>query len=139
MSTIGYRIASAARSYVGTPFVHHGRRPGVGLDCAGVAFCAAWDAGLAVADERAYGKLPKPDFLLDMLSQRCNRIKEHERLPGDVLLFTYGKGNPAHFAVLEHDDRIVHALELKRKVLCVPLGPAWRERLHSYWRFKGVS
>ena len=73
MSTIGYRIAAAARSYVGTPFVHHGRRPGVGLDCAGVAFCAAWDAGLAVADNFSYGKLPKPDFLLDMLSQQIGR------------------------------------------------------------------
>ncbi len=34
-----------ARSYIGTPFHHQGRLPGVGLDCAGVIVCALAECG----------------------------------------------------------------------------------------------
>ena len=38
---LALRLIEVARGYVGTPFHHAGRLPGVGLDCIGVPVCAA--------------------------------------------------------------------------------------------------
>jgi cell wall-associated NlpC family hydrolase len=138
MSDIGNAIASAAASYAGTPFVHLGRVPGVGLDCAGVVFCAAWQAGLELEDARNYGKIPQANYLLEMLSARCRNLDGESPRPGDVVLFQFSS-LPMHFGILLNDNRMAHALEGRRRVLVGPMGSAWESKLHSCWRLMGAD
>jgi len=60
-------LVTAARAYLGTPFVHRGRSRR-GLDCVGLAWCAYRDAGLTLADYRLYGRQPlEQDGLVDRI------------------------------------------------------------------------
>jgi cell wall-associated NlpC family hydrolase len=43
-------IVAKARSYIGTPWGHMGRAPGIALDCAGILVCVARARGLVAAD-----------------------------------------------------------------------------------------
>ena len=133
----GFEIAKAAQGFVGTPFMHQGRMPGVAMDCAGVALCAAWQAGVAIADFHAYGAMPRQQTVLQQVADRCMAVDYGERAPGDLLLFTIRRV-PMHFAVWD-GKCIIHALEPKGGVVRHSMGTAWAGRVHSCWRFPGVS
>lgn len=133
MTYIGHAIAECARRFIGTPFLHQGRQPGKGLDCVGVAFCAAWECGLKVPDFRGYGKMPDPDKMVAEIAKRCDAATEG-RLSGDLIVFAYRKGKAAHMAVA-CGEHIVHAYESAGGVVCTPLGH-WAPRIHSRWRLR---
>lgn len=138
MSSLGRAIADTARGFVGTPFRHQGRQPHKGLDCAGLALCAAWDCGVQVPDFDGYGRLPQGAALLEQLALRCRQVEASEEQPGDLLLFSWRRNEPAHFAVAD-DGCIVHAYEQAGGTIIQQLSRAWRSRLHSRWRFLGVG
>ena len=50
-----------ARTYIGTPFHHMGRLPGVGLDCAGLLVCVARELKLVAPDFDTPAYAPTPD------------------------------------------------------------------------------
>jgi cell wall-associated NlpC family hydrolase len=135
---IGRLIADAARTFVGTPFVHQGRQPGVGLDCAGVVLCAAWEAGLTLPEVADYGRLPKVEHLVASLGERARAVEVGYLAPGDVLLFAWRSGQPAHFAVWD-EGCIVHAYESAGRTLLQQFAAPWRARLQSCWRLRGAD
>lgn len=138
MSAAGQAMATAARGFVGTPFKHKGRTPGIGLDCAGVAVCAAWAAGLAVRDFLDYGPHPDPQGLLTHLAERAESHDYGDVIAGDLVVFAYRRDQPAHFAV-HCGETMVHAYEPTGRVIEHRMSPSWRNRLHSVWRFGGVE
>lgn len=138
MSSIGQSMAVAARGFVGTPFKHKGRRPSIGLDCAGVAVCAAWEAGLTVPDFLDYGPHPDPQSLLRHLAVRATMQDFGDLVAGDLVVFGYRRGQPAHFA-MHCGETMVHAYEFAGRVIEHRMSQSWRNRLHSVWRFGGVS
>lgn len=106
---------AAARSFIGTPYHHMGRAPGVGLDCAGVVICAARACG-AVApdfDVPAYTRRPDGVSLLAWCEAQMERIDERAMAPGDVVVVCFDE-DPQHLGVLgNHAHRglsIIHAL-----------------------------
>ncbi len=50
----GRRIAAAARGFLGVPFRLHGRDPGTGIDCVGLALLSVRAAGFPVAEPPPY-------------------------------------------------------------------------------------
>lgn len=135
----GHQIALAAESYVGTPFKHKGRTPGVGLDCVGVVLCAAWSCGLVVPDFYDYGPMPMASRLLSELSSRGHMVPHTDMRAGNVMLFGPRKDAPAHFAIYDGEGRMIHAHEPTGKVVRHHLDRAWATRLHSCWRLTGVA
>jgi cell wall-associated NlpC family hydrolase len=131
-------IADAARTFVGTPFVHQGRQPGIGLDCAGVVLCAAWESGLSLPEVADYGRMPKVEHLVAHLSERARPVEVGYLAPGDVLLFAWRSRQPAHFAVWD-EGCIVHAYEAAGRTLLQQFAQAWRSRLQSCWRLRGAD
>lgn len=59
-------------SFVGTPVVHMGRKPGKALDCVGVPWAACWALGLELPNTPAYGYMPGESDLTIGLSMYCD-------------------------------------------------------------------
>jgi hypothetical protein len=94
-------IAEAARRYLGTPFHHMGRAPGVGLDCAGVLICAARDLGLVAADFDVppYARVPDGGSLLRWCDQYMTRIPQGDMRAGDAVVVIVDR-DPQHLGIL---------------------------------------
>ena len=102
------------RSYVGTPFHHRGRLPGVALDCAGVVAVALSSFGVAVPDIR-YGTSPAEGDVIAGLRAVAYSVDIAERRPGDVLTLQVD-GQAIHMGVLVAEDRIVQPSAHRRIV-----------------------
>jgi NlpC/P60 family putative phage cell wall peptidase len=126
-------MVTAARTCLGTPFHHQGRKAGVGLDCIGLIVIALRAAGFAVHDRADYGRRPDGKSLMAAL-------KEHGAQPassiaaGDVLLFRYD-GQPQHAALATGPDRMIHSFAPAGAVVETALGDYWRRRLVGIYRF----
>lgn len=126
---------SAARGFLGLPWVHQGRSER-GVDCVGLVILAARAAGLDAPLEATYGRMQDYRQARRYLEQFCDRVGQAE--PGDVVLFKTSQ--TLHMAVIsEVDDgkprRVVQAFGPKSKVvetgLQFPPLMLWRPRWPS--------
>ena len=85
------QFVSLVESYIGTPVVHHGRVPHVGLDCVGLPIAACRALGMEVLEPPMYGKLPDADTLRYGLGLYCREMLPEMRVPGDLLQVFVGK------------------------------------------------
>lgn len=131
-------IIAAARECVGTPFHHHGRLVGVGIDCVGVLVHTAERLALPHVDFTAYRRRPDGRTLVAHLERNLERIEVEVARPGDVLAFWIVPGMPYHVGVTT-DRGMVHAWSSAVKVVEAPLTDFWHEHIHSAWRFPGAT
>lgn len=94
---------TAARAALGTPFVAGADVVGAGCDCAGLVAIAARAEGVRPPARAAFGE--------DLLAAaRAHLTPVAHAAPGDVLLLAKEPGGPpAHAAILDEGDRIIHA------------------------------
>jgi cell wall-associated NlpC family hydrolase len=94
-------IVAFARGCIGTPFLHRGRLPGVGIDCLGIVICAARAFGLVASDFDVgpYPQVPDGVEFMKGANQYMTRVSKEYMQPGDVLLMiTYRF--PQHMGIL---------------------------------------
>lgn len=129
-----------ARSAIGVRWLHQGRNPAYGVDCAGLAVWAARECGLDVKDQLAYTKQPEAHILLGLLDQQCDRMPLSEMKPGDVLVLQY-ENNPQHLVILTDDAplTICHAAMNQRRVCETLLAPDMQARVRYAFRFRGFE
>lgn len=126
-------FATAALSYVGTPFQHQGRNR-AGIDCAGLTVCAARDVGRYVEDFRAYPRVPRRGELRRKAIEVFGAplTSEDQWSFGNVCLFRT-KLHPHHIGILcPHPDYkwgIVHACGNAKKVIHVGFDATMRRNL----------
>lgn len=106
-------FVSLVESYIGTPVVHRGRVPHVGLDCVGLPIAACRAMGMVIAEPPAYSKLPDADVLRYGLSLYCREMPASSRVPGDLLQVYAGK-QARHVVIYtgvtkQGQDLVVHA------------------------------
>ena len=133
-------VVDAALSFVGTPYAHQGRFPGLALDCAGLVICAAQSAGIAVADVAGYSRVPDGVTFLAGIEAQMDRINMSDIQPGDVIAFTFLK-DPQHAAVVtavEPRLKITHAHMRVRKTVEHDLDETWSKRICGAYRFRGI-
>jgi cell wall-associated NlpC family hydrolase len=91
-------------SYVGTPYHHQGRIPGVAMDCPAPVIVACWELGLKPRsfDVMGYGREPDGATLKGYCDEHMDPISLDEAQPGDVLLtaWTFDRMRPRHLGVL---------------------------------------
>lgn len=132
-------FADEATGYVGTAYQHQARLPGVGLDCAGVAVCAARAVGVEIEDPIGYGRLPNGDDLTRAIDAHCVRVALSEIEVGDIVAFAWTE-EPQHVAVVVSTApfvEIVHAHIRARKVVRHRLDDQWRARARLAFRLRG--
>ncbi|QDU67719.1 NlpC/P60 family protein [Engelhardtia mirabilis] len=125
--------AEAALGYIGTPFHHQGRVPGVGLDCAGIALAAYAAQGVELPTIDAYPSDPPPELLRTWLEQLATEVDGPE-VGGLVLLRVGGPlAGARHLGLFVDGGRFVHVMR-DFKVQTQVLDPKWLRRVDSYWR-----
>ena len=93
-------VVRVARSYIGTPFHHMGRLPGVGLDCVGVLICASRELGLVAPDFDLPAYTPTPDgTTMFAWAKEYMTPVPGEMYPGNVVLLITDT-EPQHLAIL---------------------------------------
>lgn len=141
-------IVNIARSYIGTPFHHQGRKKGIGIDCVGLLVCVMRECGLKVEDQANYNGLIDSGLLRSKLDAHLvevglslamvgnTQIMRQSYQPGDILLLRIGK-IPQHIAIVT-DGGIIHTHEGSGKVVETELS-RWEERIVSAYSFPGVE
>jgi len=137
-------IITAARGWLGTPYVHQASAKGAGSDCLGLVR-GLW--------RELYGEEPEatppytPDWierhgderLMAAASRWMVARDDGALIPGDVVLFRVAPGGPAkHMGVLTGDDRFIHAYA-GRAVCESWLSRWWKARIAGLYSFPGVE
>lgn len=105
-------VIEYARTFLGTPFHHQGRRPGVGIDCIGTILVPLWHLGITDINIKRYSRLPNPDLIYGFLrdaeeSGLIWTVPKRDGLPADVALFRI-RTDPQHFGWIT-DLGLLHA------------------------------
>lgn len=91
-------------AYVGTPYVHQGRLPGVGMDCPAWMICRAWETGLKPRsfDVQGYPRAADGHTLERICDEHLIRLPSlADALPGDAILGAFREsGRPQHLGML---------------------------------------
>lgn len=124
-------VIATARGFVGTPFHHGGRLPGVGMDCIGVIACAARALGAVHEDVTAYPLRPNGQLRREMDRQL---VWVFTAQAGDVLMMSF-EDEPHHLA-LHAGGTIIHAYAQARRVVEQPLTDYWTDKVRGIYRFK---
>jgi cell wall-associated NlpC family hydrolase len=115
-------FVALVRSYVGTPFHHQGRLPGVGMDCPAPIVCACWHFGLKPRefDVVGYPRVPDGVTLQRYCDEHMTRIAPALLQPGDAVLVAWAGGPPQHLGVVVDYPgalAMVHADSIRRRAV----------------------
>ncbi|MGH8566844.1 MAG: NlpC/P60 family protein [Gammaproteobacteria bacterium] len=130
-------IVAEARTWLGTPYRHQGRRKGLACDCAGLVIGVAHGLGLSEFDFRAYGPLPHSGTLERLLAEHMDRIDVAEASPGDVLVLAW-LSEPQHLGIRTNIG-ILHSYAGARRVVEHRIDEIWQARLRGAYRYRGVG
>jgi len=109
-------IIAAARSLIGTPFLHQGRDPKVGVDCQGFILCTGAIAGYRFTREwpnnhRRYGN---DKLLREALGAEFRKLPSLEHAqPADVILVELPRRRNLHVGIMaegEFGTELIHSL-----------------------------
>lgn len=111
--TARHAIVAEAQSWLGTPYHHHGRIKGVGVDCAQILLAVYCDAlHLAPAlDVGAYSTQwhlhRGEEVYLDWLAT-AGAVRVQTPAPGDIAMWRWGR-TFSHSGICVAPDEFVHA------------------------------
>jgi cell wall-associated NlpC family hydrolase len=105
-------VIAEALTWLGTPYHHHGRLKGVGVDC-GQSLCAIYEAAGVTApiDPGTYSTawhLHRSEELYVQWLERVGAVRTEQPHAGDVALFRFGR-TFSHGGVLVDARTVLHA------------------------------
>ena len=105
-------VIAEALTWLGTPYHHHGRLKGVGVDC-GQSLCAIYEAAGVTApiDPGTYSTawhLHRSEELYVQWLERVGAVRTEQPRAGDVALFRFGR-TFSHGGVLVDQHTVLHA------------------------------
>jgi len=137
-------IIHAARTWIGTPYLHQASLRGEGCDCLGLVR-GVWrdvcgeepeDTGPYTPD---WAEATRQERLADAGFRHLVHIGVQDFAQGDVLLFRWRPNVPAkHCAIATSRDMMIHAHDGAR-VCEVAISPFWKRRIAYAFRFPGVE
>lgn len=136
----GAAIVAAARSHLGTPWMHQARLPGHGMDCIGLVICVAREVGAVPAgfDVGGYSRSPNGS-MMRLCSQHMDQIDAPE-LGAVVVIAT--QADPHHIGIIG-DHRhggwsLIHASNAARPAQVIETRLMWTAALqcHGIFRFR---
>ncbi len=137
-------VVSAARDWIGTPYVHQASVKGAGTDCLGLVR-GIWRELVGAEPEAMpaytpdWGEAGGAELLLGGAGRFLRPA--HDEQPGDVLIFRMRVGAIAkHMGILAQtgsEASFVHAYD-RHGVVESPLSAPWRARIAGRFRFPPV-
>jgi cell wall-associated NlpC family hydrolase len=135
------QITARARTWLGTPFRHQGRRKD-GCDCIAIPFDLCVMLGIPVVDWKRYGRLPSGHKLYETFLEHAIEIDKTAFAPGDLLLMTWKK-EPHHTALVvkmaDGNIGIIHSHSNVGRVVEHILDTKWRQRIVHVFRFRQIK
>lgn len=140
----GHRIVEEARSWIGTPYIHQASRKRLGCDCLGLVR-GIWrellgeEPEITPAYSASWAEAGGREQLLAAAHAYFDPADRRYLNPGDLLLFRLRVKSPAkHLGIFAGSNHFIHAYE-GAAVVESAMGEFWHRRLHSTYRFPGVS
>ena len=137
---MGDRIVSAARQWLGTPYLHQASLKGVGCDCLGLVR-GVWRDVYGAEPEQPppyssdWAEASAQETMAEAARRHCREIPCTDVMPGDLLLFRWQTHLPAkHAGILSARGMMIHAQE----GVCVSeihLSLWWQRRVAFVFRF----
>lgn len=147
------QVVSAARAYVGTPFVHQGRIRGKALDCVGLVLCVFEDLGVMGASHspESWTRLPEyttygPQPLRRVVFDKCvTRLIAKPRTAvkaGDVLSLRVPM-EPCHVAIVSERAGVLYMIHAynggTEKCVEHVFDVKWQRRVAGVFSIPGVE
>lgn len=144
MSAARTQIVAAARSWIGTPYLHQASVRDVGCDCLGLVR-GVWRELIGPEPERYapyapdWAEATRQERLADAGFRHFTPVSTGDISAGDVLLFRWRNGAPAqHCGIATSPTQMVHAHE--GACVCeVAISKFWARRLAYVFAFPGLS
>ena len=136
------QVVAEARRWIGTPYHHHQRVLGHGVDCAQI-LCAVYEAcGLTErVDPGNYPRdwhLHRSEELYLWWLDKSGAVEVPRGVPGDVVVFRCGR-TWSHGGILIDDDTVVHAYMGRGVIVTRLTEEPLRGRLARFFTLKGLS
>ena len=136
----GNQIVTAARRWLGTPYVHQATTMGSGTDCLGL-IRGVWREVVGIEPENApdyspdWGEVSGNETMLNAANRWFVRITIDQANAGDLILFRWKQASVVrHAGILTEPNRFIHAYE-KAGVVESTLGSQWRTRIAAAFQF----
>lgn len=132
-----------ARSCLGTMWVHQGRVPHKGLDCAGLVRYPMAASGVDI-DFKRYQPEPKPELMQSILSHIFKQVDEWslDTLEPCDILWLVVTGLPVHLALYtgRETNTIIHSVRGgPHRVIEHPFRYPWPERVFKVYRYRMLN
>jgi len=128
----GLQLAAAARRFLGTPFLLHGRDPRFGLDCIGLVHVSLTAMGCEAISPEGYGLKNSAPHRWYTFADLSGLIDAHgPPKAGDVILLKMGPGQ-YHLAISVNGRSVIHAHAGLRRVVQQDI--AMSGRVVRHWR-----
>lgn len=141
-------IIRIARTYIGTPWHHAGRKKGVAVDCAGLLVCVSHELGVPVEDFVNYDRLDEYKSLVGVIGKYCEVVAEGQQLlaggavlqAGDILVFR-ARQMYNHCGFYTGEGTMVHAYNTPgvERVVETAFDEHWWTRLSVVYRYRGAT
>lgn len=131
------RQVEIARSLLNVPWVHQGRDPAIGIDCAGMLLLA-----FETHDPTTYGRNPHAGLFEQRCEHHLGPPVDDEPRVGDVVLLGSGwRGPGRHVGILADyiygGLSIIHTDSVVGRVVEHPFDDKWRRRVRKVYRRGG--
>lgn len=133
-------VCTEAKTWIGTPYHHHGRIKGVGVDCGQLLVGVFHNAGLVPnVDLGAYATdwhlHHSEELYLGWMRKFCRPILREDAQPGDIEVFRFGR-TYSHGTVIVQGNLRVHAYVNRAVILSAPYEEPLEGRLSQFWTLK---
>lgn len=136
-------MVTAARRWIGTPYVHGQSTFMAGCDCLGLVR-GVWRDMFGTEPEKPHSytadwaEIGKTEELLAAARRNLTEVPIEAAQPGSVLLFRWRPGLPAkHCGIVSAPGRIIHAYQ-RHFVHEIALPSSWKRKVAGAFDFPGV-
>lgn len=136
----------AALTWLDTPYHHHARVKGAGVDCAQLIIAAAMESGIITNEQATIApNYPvqwhlhnRDEKLLEVLeSFGCVEIDKEMTQAGDIVCFQFGRVT-SHLGIKINETQFIHARYDTKKVVINTMQHEWLDRWTKTYTFPGV-
>ena len=126
------KIICRAKELLGLPWVHQGRNPNLGLDCAGLCIEVLRTSGVIIDAPADYGRAANPEKMQYIIDTYCDKVSHP--MGGDFLLIKF-RHTPRHLGIVIDKKTMIHSYENKG-VIVQELNRFWTDRIVGIYRIK---